>query len=244
MLRKLIASFTLIAALLIGAGPAQAACGVGAPRLLNYSFSQTYRVEAIAKYNEYLPDCGASISNSDIAPVGNSLLTDIFAKRDPVGRTLLLGIATNLPGDPEGQQHLVLFTNPGWAASASGIAFGTLFPTTLEGALINALNNLATGNGMDADYDLLFNFVDNVRGGGQFNSASPNGDPAFQFGSSFAAIAFSDGQIIGTGESFYSDPQTGAVPEPATWAMMIAGMGLVGGTMRSRRTSAARLAAA
>ena len=33
--------------------------------------------------------------------------------------------------------------------------------------------------------------------------------------------------------------QTPAVPEPATWAMMIAGFGLVGGVMRRRRVSAA-----
>lgn len=237
MLRRLIASFSLIAALLIGAGPAQAACGLGAPRLLNYSFSQTYRVEAIAKYNQYLPDCGSGISNSDTAPIGDSVLTDVFAKRDPVGRTLLLGIATNLPGDPEGQQHLVLFTNPDWASRASGIAFGTLFPTTLESALITALTNLATGVGSDSDYGLLFDFADNVIS----SPFSPNGDPAFLFGGSFAAIAFSDGQIIGTGQSFYSSPQTGAVPEPATWAMMIAGVALVGGAMRRRNTSAARL---
>lgn len=31
---------------------------------------------------------------------------------------------------------------------------------------------------------------------------------------------------------------TGAVPEPANWAMMIAGFGLVGATMRRRRTTA------
>ncbi|KRB42667.1 PEPxxWA-CTERM sorting domain-containing protein [Phenylobacterium sp. Root700] len=31
----------------------------------------------------------------------------------------------------------------------------------------------------------------------------------------------------------------GAVPEPATWAMMIVGFGLVGGAVRRRRTSAA-----
>jgi hypothetical protein len=28
----------------------------------------------------------------------------------------------------------------------------------------------------------------------------------------------------------------GAVPEPATWAMMIGGMGVVGGAMRRRRS--------
>lgn len=32
------------------------------------------------------------------------------------------------------------------------------------------------------------------------------------------------------------DPGTGAVPEPATWAMMIAGFGAIGGALRRRRT--------
>lgn len=35
----------------------------------------------------------------------------------------------------------------------------------------------------------------------------------------------------------------GVIPEPATWAMMIAGFGLVGGAMRRRRTSMAHEAA-
>lgn len=34
----------------------------------------------------------------------------------------------------------------------------------------------------------------------------------------------------------FDPPATDGVPEPATWAMMIAGFGLVGGTMRRRRT--------
>jgi hypothetical protein len=35
--------------------------------------------------------------------------------------------------------------------------------------------------------------------------------------------------------TFGAPPITGAVPEPATWAMMIAGFGLVGGAMRRQR---------
>jgi hypothetical protein len=34
-------------------------------------------------------------------------------------------------------------------------------------------------------------------------------------------------------------PGNGGVPEPATWAMLIAGFGLVGGAMRARRTTTA-----
>ena len=48
------------------------------------------------------------------------------------------------------------------------------------------------------------------------------------------------------GNSIYADNITftlgGAVPEPATWAMMIAGFGLVGGAMRRRERTIARLA--
>ena len=36
----------------------------------------------------------------------------------------------------------------------------------------------------------------------------------------------------------YASTPAGAVPEPATWAMMIGGMGVVGGAMRRRRVSA------
>lgn len=52
-------------------------------------------------------------------------------------------------------------------------------------------------------------------------------------------------QIVGTGTldarstSFATANVTAAVPEPATWAMMIAGFGLVGGTMRRRSTKIA-----
>ena len=35
------------------------------------------------------------------------------------------------------------------------------------------------------------------------------------------------------------DPPAGVIPEPATWAMMIAGFGLVGGAMRRRRVARA-----
>lgn len=223
--------FFLAITAFLTATPAQAACGIGTPQLLNYSFNMTYGVTAIAKYNEYLPECGSGIANSDTAPVGTSTLTDIFAKRDPVGRTLLMGITTDLPGDTEGQQHLVLFANNAWAASAQDIAFGTLFPTTLEGQLIAALNSLAAGTGNDDDYGLLFDFAGNAA---QFG---PNGDAAFSFGDSFTAIAFSSGQIIGTGQSFYTTPTTAAVPEPATWMMLLFGFTLIGSVLRRRGAS-------
>jgi len=234
MLLEHIRKIALAAAVTLGvmAAPAHATCGAGSPYLLNYAFDMDYEVTAIAKYNQYLPDCGDGISNSNTAPVGNSLLTDVFAKHDPVGRSLLMGIATDLPGDAQGQQHLVLFTNDAWASSAQSLAFGTLFPTANEAALIAALASLQAGSGSDDDYGLLFDFASNVA---QFG---PNGDAAFLFGDSFTAIAFSDGLIIGTGTSF-TTAVANAVPEPASWAMMILGLGAVGVTAR-RRTLAVK----
>ena len=42
--------------------------------------------------------------------------------------------------------------------------------------------------------------------------------------------------LSGTVTFTYEDGATAPVPEPASWAMMIAGFGLVGGALRSRRT--------
>jgi hypothetical protein len=43
------------------------------------------------------------------------------------------------------------------------------------------------------------------------------------------SLSFSDG--------FGNDPAAGAVPEPASWLMMVGGFGLIGGALRRRRTS-------
>jgi len=61
-----------------------------------------------------------------------------------------------------------------------------------------------------------------------FGSADGNGDN-FEF------------NFDGTGQAIfaYNAGPGGAVPEPASWAMLIAGFGLVGATMRRRRTMVA-----
>ncbi len=67
----------------------------------------------------------------------------------------------------------------------------------------------------------IFSDFDNLAvTGGQFQF-NPNG---FGFRGSPAALSAS-----------YTNGATGAVPEPATWAMMILGLGLVGGALRTAR---------
>ncbi len=57
-----------------------------------------------------------------------------------------------------------------------------------------------------------------------------------------APFATSQGEVFLTGASDLTlSASVSAVPEPATWAMMIGGFGMIGGTMRSRRRQSVRV---
>lgn len=59
----------------------------------------------------------------------------------------------------------------------------------------------------------------------------------FDAGSSLDAFSLHLGK--GSGAVLYwTDPGTPSVPEPASWALMVGGFGLVGGALRSRRQTA------
>jgi PEP-CTERM motif len=51
-----------------------------------------------------------------------------------------------------------------------------------------------------------------------------------------------DGRGAAFGSAFFAEATTGAVPEPATWAMMIVGFGIAGYSLRRRRVGNAQLA--
>ncbi len=211
----------------LGLALAGAAQSAHAQQYINsYQFTSAYAVTDINILTEHV-DSG-DVSYSFSADVGDNTITNPFPE-DPATRTFMLGVAQDLPGDPDGQKHLVLFTNDSWAASAEHIAFGTLFPNTDEDQLIAYLQGSGEGPG-------VFGFADGDAEGG------PNGDLAFLPGDSFTEIAFSDGQIIGAGQSFSTPAPTSAAPEPGTWALMALGVGLAGLAMR-RRVGAAAAAA-
>jgi hypothetical protein len=198
-------------------------CGV-TPGTVDYVISRLdYDVSNIIRFNAG-GNCSGRGGTLFAAATGNAPYTlDSVYYPDGHDVLWLMGTAQDLPGDPEGQKHLVIFGNTGWAASVQGIAFGTLFPSALEAGLIAALEDAATGSGLQSSYDLIDDF---------WTTLIPGAGLTFAPGDAFKIVAFSDGQQIGEGFTTYSAAQ---VPEPASWALLIAGFGLVGAMARRRR---------
>lgn len=78
----------------------------------------------------------------------------------------------------------------------------------------------------------------------QFNSVRGSGDPRIALGAALTTIDPSEGEqaFWGFSDQFpaaYLTVETAAVPEPATWAMMILGFGAAGTALRSRRRTLA-----
>lgn len=67
-----------------------------------------------------------------------------------------------------------------------------------------------------------------VGGNGSLRQVGPNGDIGRNDNAGYQLTS--------------SDVETGAVPEPASWALMVGGFGLVGGALRSRRRTAVTFA--
>lgn len=108
-------------------------------------------------------------------------------------------------------------TNGGWAGLVSGPAAFS------EGAMLDMLNGTPFMESIGGDRGFVtysYQFIANVSG-------------SFQLG--FGTLS---GDNIGPIVDNVLVTQAG-VPEPATWAMLIAGFGIVGATMRRRRAIAA-----
>lgn len=108
-----------------------------------------------------------------------------------------------------------------------GFTFG---PRTADGGitLVVVTDNdfSVTQNGAGTQFDVCVNGDNTARTEVALGAGCPNGQsliPNLVY--SFKLSREEYGALIGT------------VPEPATWAMMIAGIGLVGGAMRRRRTA-------
>ncbi len=147
------------------------------------------------------------------------------------------GGSGNIANEPSGQTAM-FFLNANNATLNYAAGFDTGFSFFYSSSLAATVN---VYDGLNATGSILGSL--NLTG--QFN-ANCAGDPNGQFcnwtavGINFAGIARSI-DFGGTANQVAFDDITfgsatpGGVPEPAAWAMMLAGFGLVGGAMRRRQ---------
>lgn len=160
-----------------------------------------------------------------------TVINNPFEGSRPTAESFLIGLTKDLPGDAEGQEHVVLFMDDTAADLARHIAWGTLFRSTLEQDVIDAIKLGTSGQ----DFPIVLpgiNFLsDFANGDGTTGILNPQGVPRpvwFATGGTFSVMSFSDGLQIGSGISRITP-----TPEPSSLAL--AGIGTLGLLARLRR---------
>lgn len=155
---------------------------------------------------------------------------------------LMLGLVKGLPGDAgDGEDHVVVMMSNEAASAAKGIAWGTLFRTTLEASIIQALHTNTSGRPWEEiqpDIDKLYSFAQGEARTGILGTLEepidawftlPGVGPNQVATAGFTVMAFSNGQILGDGVLTVS-----AVPEPGPAAMLAVGLAALGWLARRR----------
>lgn len=161
---------------------------------------------------------------------GSSLLANPFPSPVPYQSAVLIGLVQDLVGDPPGQKHVVLFMNNQAASNVQNIAWGTIFLETNENQLIADIELATSGQDWEIiqpGVDAVSNFLEQAKSA-QVGPGGTDGSIWFDLGSSFSVVAFSEGQLIGEGESYIE-----VVPEPASLAAL--GIGAVALIRRKRK---------
>lgn len=164
----------------------------------------------------------------EVGGIGTTRVTNPFPSPE-LFRGAMIGLAQDLPGDPQGQKHVVLMMHPDAAALSANIAWGTLFRNTLEENLIADIELATSGQdwpiiepGLNGVWDFLNgDFNDGILGPGGFPQTG-----WYDGNGPFTVMAFSDGKQLGTG-TVEQEP----VPEPAS----LAALALGAAAMRRRR---------
>ena len=210
-----------------------------------YSGVSSVDVAHIATYNSYAN--GPGISNSFAISAGAFSFDDPFLKSsaNPPLLTAFFGVSPDVPGTTavdDGGPHLVLGVGSAFAAGlvSGGQDFSQIFTGYTEGSLINDLVLLDTSNLDETDpgyaaqqqtknaaYSELFSF------GGDLNNRLGT-TPAF--GGPLSLLSFSSATPVGSAVATYK-LLSSDVPEPASWAMMIAGFSAIGAAMRRRKVA-------
>lgn len=168
-----------------------------------------------------------------------NVLQDPFPK-DELPNGLLIGVVSDLPGDATGQKHIILGMDSTAAGLAANIAWGTLFPNTLEDQLIGSLETIYDPNSSDDQINAavgdVFTFIDGDATNGILDNQGQSHSAFFSSLSSdvtsqgFTMMSWSDGTQIGTGSV-----SAQAVPEPASIGALA--LGIAGLAFRRRKAS-------
>jgi hypothetical protein len=142
------------------------------------------------------------------------------------------------------------------APNAPGGPSGGDYPTGGQFAVVRDLNNFGQGWASGYDYGATvsdssaggnlnyypgpLSFTLTATGGSPLNLASGTHNGATIYGAADLRQCTTGGQCT-TGPVGFTLQQTPAVPEPATWGMMLIGFGVVGAAMRRRRAADPRV---
>ncbi len=141
----------------------------------------------------------------------------------PASQALLIGLTHDLPGDAEGQEHIVLGMDNTAAGLAQGIGWGTLFTHTLEDDLIFDLHHYidpdptVTGAALQGLVDYAYGDATN----GILDNEAQSHSAWFDPHGAFSIQSWSDGTILGTGQATEFSHVT---PEPMSMGALALGV--------------------
>lgn len=139
-----------------------------------------------------------------------------------------MGLTHDLPGDAQGQEHVVFFMDTEAAANVENIAWGTVFAglppehTYTEETIIQAIHDFTEAPDQ-ATFDAAAVIIDDFKGytirHARVGPGGTEGSMLFGPGEDFTIMAFSDGSIGGSGSSNWGT-ELQAVPEPTGLAAL------------------------
>jgi hypothetical protein len=191
------------------------------------------------QYNSAPADTFYYGNGNDYSPANAAVLTTDAG--DQLSLRLHKTFETAPASDANGVYSFALGTEPmsfDWGIDAGLVAGGSV------DALIT-LTNLGTGQFLSYDPFFILN-DDEYANGSAENSFrldwagigfDPNVNDTYQVN-----LTYTDANQGVHSLDVFAKLGTGAVPEPATWAMMMLGLGMIGGAMRRRRRMAVSLA--
>jgi hypothetical protein len=174
-----------------------------------------------------------SSSSSPVTLGFDTYWFDPFAAEPTVIGSLFLGIVRDLPDDPPGQDHVVLFMDSQAAGNINNIAWGTIFSNTNEESLLFAIEQATTLPLEEAEsyWGEIDTFVHGDGMHGHLGPSGTEGSAWFGPNEDFSIVAFSDAKIIGSGTNLV---QTTLQPVPEPCSMVVLGIGALV-ALRKRR---------